>query len=311
MATLNLKRGTYTVKAAHASNVASLSGTGTFGGTALVAGDKVLLTAQSTASQNGPYFVRAGAWDRIAHEGTLRTGDEWYVETGTYAGKTYQLTTANPITLGSTSLAIAQAGGSGMAPATHASTHQNGGADVLTSHATTPANRVWAGPSTGADAGPSFRALVAADIPAGLNNAQLGSEAPGATAAKVGLGVSNVNGSNTGGLHQAYEGGASLKSFVVGTAAVKELTYHQDVVDDATISLPAPTTLGRLVVNSDAEGASYIIKTDGSAVLIAGTANAVITDTDAKLCVFGSGGVPTIRNRLGATKRLLAHYLFD
>ena len=108
MATVVLKPGAYTVRAAHTSNVASRSGTGTFGGAALVAGQIVLLTAQSTASENGPYIIRAGAWDRIAHPGgTLRAGENWYIEAGTYAGKTYQVTTDNPIVLGTTNLTVA------------------------------------------------------------------------------------------------------------------------------------------------------------------------------------------------------------
>lgn len=57
--------------------------------------------------------------------------------------------------------------GSG-ALAAHATTHQSGGSDVLTSHASTAANLVWAGPASGAAAGPSFRAPVVADLPANI-----------------------------------------------------------------------------------------------------------------------------------------------
>lgn len=132
MATQNRRPGSYNVKAIHhTGNVASLSGTGTYGGVALSAGDIVLLTAQSAPAENGPYVVRAGAWDRIAHWGTLRAGDAWSCEAGTAAGKTYQLTTAGAIVLGTTSLTIAQAGGGGMAGAAHAASHKVGGADDL------------------------------------------------------------------------------------------------------------------------------------------------------------------------------------
>ena len=55
-----------------------------------------------------------------------------------------------------------QGGGMGP-PALHAPTHQNGGTDVLTSHATTAANRFWAGPASGAAAGPTMRAQVLLD----------------------------------------------------------------------------------------------------------------------------------------------------
>lgn len=46
------------------ANVASLSGTTTIDSQALVAGNRVLLTAQSTGSQNGPWTIAAGAWTR-------------------------------------------------------------------------------------------------------------------------------------------------------------------------------------------------------------------------------------------------------
>ena len=46
------------------SNVTSLSGAQTVGGVSLVAGDRVLLAAQTTATQNGPWVVQSGAWTR-------------------------------------------------------------------------------------------------------------------------------------------------------------------------------------------------------------------------------------------------------
>lgn len=52
------------VRALRDTNLASLSGTTTADGVSLVAGDRVLLTAQGTASQNGVWVVQAGAWER-------------------------------------------------------------------------------------------------------------------------------------------------------------------------------------------------------------------------------------------------------
>jgi hypothetical protein len=60
------------VRAVAVANVASLSGTTTIDGVALVAGDRVLLTAQSTGTQNGVWIVAAGAWTRPAD---FNTGD--------------------------------------------------------------------------------------------------------------------------------------------------------------------------------------------------------------------------------------------
>lgn len=70
----------------------TLSGTQTIDGVAVVAGDRVLVKDQSTASQNGIYVVAAGAWTRAADadasaeiasaivaidEGTANAGELW------------------------------------------------------------------------------------------------------------------------------------------------------------------------------------------------------------------------------------------
>ena len=52
------------VKAATTANIASLSGTMTIDGVALVAGDRVLVKDQTTPSANGVYVVAASAWAR-------------------------------------------------------------------------------------------------------------------------------------------------------------------------------------------------------------------------------------------------------
>jgi hypothetical protein len=51
-------------KAVATANVSSLSGATTIDGVSLAAGDRVLLTAQTTGSQNGPWIVQTGAWTR-------------------------------------------------------------------------------------------------------------------------------------------------------------------------------------------------------------------------------------------------------
>lgn len=52
------------VKIAALSNVASLSGPQTVEGVALSAGDRILLTAQTAATSNGPWIVQASTWTR-------------------------------------------------------------------------------------------------------------------------------------------------------------------------------------------------------------------------------------------------------
>jgi hypothetical protein len=94
----------------------TLSATQTIDGISVIAGDRVLVKNQSTASQNGIYIVAAGAWTRSTDM------DAWaefisaftFVEQGTVNGDTGWVCTADPGgTLGSTSVAFAQFSGAG------------------------------------------------------------------------------------------------------------------------------------------------------------------------------------------------------
>ena len=69
------------------SNIATLSGTSTtVDGIALnAAGMRVLLTGQTTASQNGPWVIASGSWTRPTTDANneLETGALWFIEQGT------------------------------------------------------------------------------------------------------------------------------------------------------------------------------------------------------------------------------------
>lgn len=86
----------------------TLSATQTIDGVAVIAGDRVLVKNQTIGSGNGIYDVAAGAWTRSADSDTsleFNSGAFTFVEEGTVnGGRGYVLTTANPITLGTTSL---------------------------------------------------------------------------------------------------------------------------------------------------------------------------------------------------------------
>ena len=90
----------------------TLSGTQTVDGVALAAGDRVLATAQTTASGNGVYVVAAGAWSRATAEdqaSELTAGAMWLVTEGTtYAGTQWRQATTGTITVGTTNLSILQ-----------------------------------------------------------------------------------------------------------------------------------------------------------------------------------------------------------
>ena len=92
------------------ANVSSLSGLPTVDGVTLTTGQRILLTAQTTASQNGPYIVGSGAWTRPTDDGAtgeLTTGALWLVSQGTqYARTQWILATTGAITPGTTSVTI-------------------------------------------------------------------------------------------------------------------------------------------------------------------------------------------------------------
>jgi hypothetical protein len=170
------------VRAASTANVVIATPGSTLDGVTLNSGDRILLKNQSTVSQNGPY-----TWSGSA-SALVRTPDAdsaadfvhgflTYVREGTANGATYWLytTATTPITLGSTGLVFAPfAVGSGTVTSvalTVPSEFSVSGSPVTASgtlavsKATQSANTIFAGPTTGGAAVPTFRAAVAADLP--------------------------------------------------------------------------------------------------------------------------------------------------
>lgn len=101
------------VRVVAGSNQATLSGLLTIDGVTLVAGDRVLLASQTTASQNGVYLASAGTWPRSTNDASaeLDLGATWFVEQGTtYGSSTWRLATPTNgvITPGTTSVTITQ-----------------------------------------------------------------------------------------------------------------------------------------------------------------------------------------------------------
>lgn len=104
------------VRAATTANI-TLSNTQTIDGVVLVAGDRVLVKNQTTATENGIYVVvDGGSWVRA---GDANTGAELlsaftFVEEGTVYADTGWVQTANaPITIGTTNIAWTQFSGAG------------------------------------------------------------------------------------------------------------------------------------------------------------------------------------------------------
>ena len=112
------------VRVATTANI-SLSGTQTIDGIAVVAGNRVLVKNQTTASQNGIYVVASGAWVRSVDADTdieVTPGLLVAVEQGTTQGDNiWQLVTVAPITLGTTALVFEEVAGSSVTAGTYKS----------------------------------------------------------------------------------------------------------------------------------------------------------------------------------------------
>lgn len=99
------------VRAIARTNI-TLSGLQTIDGISLAVNDRVAVTGQSTASQNGLYTAQSGAWTRTTDmdaDTELMGGTEFLVNEGTtYAGSVWRITNTGTITLGTTGLTFAQ-----------------------------------------------------------------------------------------------------------------------------------------------------------------------------------------------------------
>lgn len=104
------------VRVATTANI-TLSGTQTIDGVVTVAGDRVLVKAQTDAKTNGIYVVAAGAWSRSTDfddANEVTAGVFFFVEEGTVNGDSgFVLTTNNPVTIGTNNLTFVQFSGAG------------------------------------------------------------------------------------------------------------------------------------------------------------------------------------------------------
>lgn len=108
------------VRVSATTNITLATPGATIDGVTLANGDRVLLTAQSTGSQNGIYDFNgaSSALTRSADadsDAELKPGSQVFVSEGTVNGNaTYQLTTDGPIVVGTTAQTWAQTGGAGV-----------------------------------------------------------------------------------------------------------------------------------------------------------------------------------------------------
>lgn len=125
------------VRAASTGNITK-SGTQTIDGVSLISGDRVLLKNQTTGSENGIWVVSAGSWSRSTDADTnaeVNSGMYVWVEEGTTnINSAWVLSTANPITLNTTSLTFVQVSGLGQITAGNGLTKTGNTLDVVTAN---------------------------------------------------------------------------------------------------------------------------------------------------------------------------------
>lgn len=93
----------------YTANVASKTGFIAVDGVTPTAGQRILLVAQTTASENGVYVAAAGAWARDTDVITPQTF--WLVEQGTtFGGSQWKVSTTGTIVTGTTPLTVVQFG---------------------------------------------------------------------------------------------------------------------------------------------------------------------------------------------------------
>lgn len=90
-------------------------GLGVIDGVQLLANDRVLLTGQTDSTQNGIYVAQTGPWVRdLDFDGTgdIKSGTQVFVTSGTLnTGSTWYVSTADPITIGTTAIALTKSPG--------------------------------------------------------------------------------------------------------------------------------------------------------------------------------------------------------
>ncbi len=113
MASINGLKWKGSCRAATTGNI-TLSGAQTIDGVSIVAGDRVLVKAQTTAANNGIYVCASGAWTRAtdadANPEVTANATVMISEGTANADTQWSLTTNDAITLGSTSLTFVQIG---------------------------------------------------------------------------------------------------------------------------------------------------------------------------------------------------------
>jgi len=99
---------------------------------------------------------------------------------------------------------------------------------------------------------------------------------------------------------------------VKGIGSGSHVTHHAaptEIADEAEFDLPANSAgWGHVLVGDAEEYAHFVWGSDEVVDLISNSANVVTTDTNTKFCIFDNTGKVSIKNRLGAAKKVMFDY---
>ena len=208
----------------------TLSSGTTYNGSAALTISHTDTSSAANLAASGRTYVTGLTFDTFGHVTGYTTGTETVVDTNT----TY--TNGTGLTLTGTTFALADSYG-----------------DTKNPYAAKNANVVLAGPATGAAAAPTFRALVAADIPT-LNQNTTGSAGSLVNALTIGTGLGGVsyNGSSAVTITNTDKGSDQniFKNVALSGTGTNSITCVADTNND-TLTLSASSTSG-ISISADA-----------------------------------------------------------
>ncbi|MBX3583664.1 MAG: hypothetical protein KF810_17395 [Rhizobiaceae bacterium] len=238
----------------------TLSGLQTVDGETTVANDRVLVKAQTDETHNGIWIAQAGSWfrardfdqNRDITKGTRVT----VIEGSTLAGKEYQITTSNPIALGTDDITFAE---------------------TLSSNA---------GSSAAAAEAARDDAVVAKD--AAVSAAGTATSAAGAASSSAGnAATSESNASSSAGTATAAAGTATAAAGAASTSAGNAATSETNAANSAIAAAASAASIGftkdsdgTMAANSNAVVPSQAAVVTFVAAAVAGLRNGVSSAFD-------------------------------